>query len=371
MERASERAAKRQLAGVIESSRHEIVRRWLDRLREDDSVTAIPPTELQDALPDYLDHLRNELRDGGADEVDGAAWRMAVQEHAVTRASLHLDVRQVVHEFIVLRQVLSAVAVEKGATECTPVIASAVEAAIELSVQTYVEAREEEARRLQAASVGFLTHELRSPLNTAILAAEEIRGVSGGEHSNLHAMLDRNLQRLRNEIDGVLEVAKKEAENAECRPAKTTLGDVISDTLEDATEQAQHKGLELEARFDPDVEVELDPALTRTALSNLLDNAVKYTEQGRIEVAVEATTDALGFHVRDTCPGISDEDLANIFEPFHRGHTAEKGTGLGLCIARRAAALQGGTLQAESPEPRGCHFWLTLPRKVRPRRSRP
>jgi two-component system sensor histidine kinase ChiS len=68
-------------------------------------------------------------------------------------------------------------------------------------------------------------------------------------------------------------------------------------------------------------------------------------------------------HVRDTCHGLSSEELSTIFEPFRRGRTRKAGTGLGLSITRRAVEVQGGSVHAESPEPLGCHFWIELPQR--------
>jgi len=73
--------------------------------------------------------------------------------------------------------------------------------------------------------------------------------------------------------------------------------------------------------------------------------------------------DGFTVHVRDTCDGISKEEIRTIFEPFNRGTTGKSGTGLGLAIARRAVEAQGGTIQVESGEPSGCHFWITLPKQ--------
>src|SRR4030095_7790205 len=102
--------------------------------------------------------------------------------------------------------------------------------------------------------------------------------------------------------------------------------------------------------YDPETEVYVDPLLTRSALQNIADNAAKYTDRGEVSVVVETGRDKLTVHVRDTCGGISKEEIQTIFEPFERGTTGKSGTGLGLAIARRAIEAQGGTIQAESPQ---------------------
>ena len=98
-----------------------------------------------------------------------------------------------------------------------------------------------------------------------------------------------------------------------------------------------------------------------SAIQNLADNAVKFTDHGRVEIMLERRGDQAVIHVRDNCPGISAAELEKIFEPYERGSSEKPGTGLGLAIARRAITLMGGTIGAESNAKRGCHFWITVP----------
>jgi signal transduction histidine kinase len=132
--------------------------------------------------------------------------------------------------------------------------------------------------------------------------------------------------------------------------------------LEGAREIAADKGLAFNARYDPELRVRVDAELTHSAVQNLADNAVRYTDAGSVEVSVDVGREDWVIHVRDSCGGISQESLRTIFEPFERGATRKPGTGLGLAIARRAVEAQGGSVGAESPGPSGCHFWIRLPR---------
>ena len=109
----------------------------------------------------------------------------------------------------------------------------------------------------------------------------------------------------------------------------------------------------------------MDSGLTSAALQNLADNAAKYTDEGGIAIDVEEQPDTVVVHVRDSCVGISQEELKTLFEPFSRGNTDKAGTGLGLAIARRAVESQGGSIGAESPGHSGCHFWVALPKHAR------
>jgi signal transduction histidine kinase len=103
--------------------------------------------------------------------------------------------------------------------------------------------------------------------------------------------------------------------------------------------------------------------LTASAVQNLVDNAVKFTDHGEVTFVVEPRDGDVVFHVRDSCAGIDEDDLRLIFEPFRRGHSGKAGTGLGLAIARHAVESQGGTIHVESTPGVGCHFWFILPKE--------
>jgi signal transduction histidine kinase len=123
---------------------------------------------------------------------------------------------------------------------------------------------------------------------------------------------------------------------------ETSEQDIVEPATAVARRSAVAKGLAFAVRFEAKRRVRVDPDLTRSALQNLVDNAVKYTDAGGVEVAIGATDAVWSIHVRATCPGLSCEELVTIFKPYRRGSTRKQGTGLGLAIARRAIEAQGG-----------------------------
>jgi signal transduction histidine kinase len=162
-------------------------------------------------------------------------------------------------------------------------------------------------------------------------------------------------------IDGVLLTEKLEAGEVTIAPAETTLGRLM-EPVETLRGPAEQKGLRFHTAYDPDLTLAVDVDLTRSVLQNLAENAVKYTDDGEVEFSITNEGDEVVIDVRDTCKGLSLEELGTIFEPFKRGRTDKTGTGLGLAIARRAVAAQGGSIHAESPGPSGCHSSVRLPR---------
>jgi signal transduction histidine kinase len=241
-----------------------------------------------------------------------------------------------------------------------------IEAAIASSVRSYVEARDYAARMKEAEHISFLAHELRNPLGAVKLSAVRLRQSFRESDEGVHLLeiLERNVERLEALINGVLRVERLEVGKTPLHIAELELGGLLDAPIATAKLGAEAKGLGLTAAYDPHLLVLADPELATSAVSNVLDNAVKYTDSGGIRVVAEPEAARILIHVWDNCPGISQEELRIIFEPFERGHSKKPGSGLGLAIAGRALEAQGGSIGAESPEERGCHFWITLPRAL-------
>jgi signal transduction histidine kinase len=361
------------LGQAIDQNRLEIERRWLARVQaEVVDRPSISLTQLRDGLPHYLVALVEQLR--GSSDVDiearsEAAWTKVARDHGVTRVRHGFDITQLIHEFMVLRHVIHDISEESGvAVDGTDaVLADVLDAAISAAVKAYVDARDYETRKKQAEQIAFLIHEFRNPLTTATMIATQLRRRAAPELKRLLEILDRSHKSLSDLIDGVLLTEKLEAGKIECHPVELRLGQIMESALQAARGVAVQKGLAFEASYDPDRQVQVDPLLTRSAIQNLADNAVKYTDRGHVEVMVEDDGGELIVHVRDTCQGLSAEELRTIFEPFERGATRKAGTGLGLAIARRAVEAQGGSIGAESPGQAGCHFWVRIPAAGRPK----
>ena len=356
----------RDLGRVIATRAKDIEARWLERvLAEVAGKIDVELTHLRDGIPDYLAALGRLLSESGREDNGAVSWAQVARDHGITRVRVGFDIEQLVREFVTLRKVIEEVAAEDLviAAPAGEKLADLIEAAITTSVGAYVERRDYEARRRQAENIGFLIHELRNPLMAAVSSAALAREHAVPAQHKAFEILERGHRRLTELIDGVLLTEKLEAGRAEPHPVELRIGDLLDGATLAARKAAADKGLVLEIHADPEQRIRADPELTRSALQNVVDNAVKYTDRGRVEIAVEAHERDCTIHVRDTCPGLSREELRTIFEPFRRGSTTKKGTGLGLAIAKRAIEAQGGSIHAESTAAEGCHFWLTLPKR--------
>ncbi|MCE8017520.1 response regulator [Halomonas sp. MCCC 1A17488] len=231
------------------------------------------------------------------------------------------------------------------------------------------------ARRAEAASqsksefLATVSHEIRTPLNGVIgmsdlLLDQPIDAQSREYARTLHVSAARLLEL----INDILDFSKIESGKLELERRPFRLAALIDDACELFAPRARGKGLALVTQISPVLPESLmgDPTRLRQVLLNLLSNAIKFTEQG--EVRVEATLSAQGrlnLAVCDTGPGIPEDKLAWLFEPFRQGDasTARRygGTGLGLAICRRLAEAMGGAIGVDSHPGRGSRFWIELP----------
>jgi signal transduction histidine kinase len=159
----------------------------------------------------------------------------------------------------------------------------------------------------------------------------------------------------------------------EVRVEEFSLRQAIESAVSVTHPLAREKGLEVEVAIEAELDVvELDPGKTKQVLYNLMSNAVKFTDSGKVTIsAARAATASERFElvVADTGIGIAPQDQARIFREFERvegSHSRRcEGTGLGLALTRRLVELQGGTITVESEPGRGSRFVVRLPTKAR------
>ncbi|MDO9118321.1 MAG: ATP-binding protein [Nitrospira sp.] len=179
-------------------------------------------------------------------------------------------------------------------------------------------------------------------------------------------------------INDILDFSKIEAGKLEIQPAALDLRDLVERTAEQLAERAQRKGLQLLAEYDPSAPTAVigDPIRIRQILTNLLGNAIKFTQQGDVRVHVtvdvppprEAGPAIFRIAVSDTGTGISSEGQARLFQSFSQvdgsSTRVHGGTGLGLSICKQLSELMGGTIGVHSVIGQGSTFWVTLPLPV-------
>lgn len=228
----------------------------------------------------------------------------------------------------------------------------------------------QEANRTKSDFLAVMSHELRTPL-TAIFGYAELlsTGVAGDMTTTQRAHLDRihaSAAQLLTIIEDILAYARTEAGRDQVHADSFQLSEVIHDAVLIVKPNVEKKGLRLEVHTAQDVTLNTDRAKVRQILINLVTNAVKFTEAGEIAIRASAVQQGwLEIAVEDTGIGIDPEDHDRIFEPFRQLEPSMTrkvgGTGLGLAVSRRFAALLGGTLSVHSQPGSGSRFTLRLP----------
>ena len=231
----------------------------------------------------------------------------------------------------------------------------------------------EEASRAKSEFLANMSHEIRTPMNAIVGLGHLVLQTTLAPHQRDYLLkINSAAGSLLGIIDDILDFSKIEAGRLSLEQRDFCLHGTVDEVVALLAAGASEKRLKLCCTIDSDVPETLvgDPLRLKQVLINLLGNAIKFTEQGRITLQVSVLTEdapgeqvTLGFFVCDTGIGLSTEQIARLFHPFTQidSSTTRRfgGTGLGLSICRRLVALMGGAITAEGTPGQGCTFTFT------------
>ena len=242
-------------------------------------------------------------------------------------------------------------------------------------IRTMEEARAqaERASSMKSEFVANMSHEIRTPLN-AVLGMVQLLGkttLTPVQHKYLD-MIRKSGKSLLGILEDILDFSKIEAGRLRIEPVDFQLDDILESVASLGTMNAAGKDLEVSITVDPLVPAQLhgDPLRLQQILLNLVGNALKFTSQGEVSLSIEllareADQLRIGFRVRDTGVGMSDEQQQRIFKPFSQADSSNTrkygGTGLGLVISKNLVELMGGHVGVRSMSRIGTEFFVTLP----------
>ena len=221
-------------------------------------------------------------------------------------------------------------------------------------------------QRVQNEFIGNVSHEVKNPIFAVFGYLEALASDSlGAEQRKKFAQkgLD-NMQRLNNLFSDLIEIAKLEYREDLIHPEPFDLQGLIEEVGDMLQSRADEKAIELDVE-NPSLHVVADRNRIRQVITNFVDNAIAYSDEGSVRVRMRRHLDKARIEVVDTGRGIPEEHLDRIFERFYRVDTARSrkagGTGLGLAIVKQILEAHGATPHVESTRGRGTRFWFELP----------
>lgn len=255
----------------------------------------------------------------------------------------------------------------------------AKEQAIELAKEREVNERLNDLnRRLQQANESLLqadrlkdeflantSHELRTPLTGILGCAAILREEVTEEQTEFIDMIDENGQRLLHTLDSLLDLARLRAGLMELRYDDVDVGATSFDIAQSYLPVAEKKAVNLEVKTEGDVKASIDGHCLECVLNHLIGNAVKFTDDGCIDISVKRDVNMIVLSVADTGIGIDEEFLPFLFDEFKQESTgltrSHEGNGLGLAVTAKLVDLMGGEIEVESRKGAGTTFTVHLP----------
>jgi signal transduction histidine kinase len=270
----------------------------------------------------------------------------------------------VVHAYGAICQSITELAIAKKApitNEEFRELNRCLDTAIAGAVTMFHAERAEGFTTRETEHLGFLAHELRNGLAIVNTSLRLIRSGTVGFGGSIGQVLDRALKRQQELIDRSLAEVRLRVDPKVHKETASFLP-LVDQIVVAAEVETRQKNQTLEIEVEPGLKIEADQYLLFSAVSNLVQNATKYScVGGKISLHARAIGDEVIIEVEDQCGGLGSTTPTDLFKPFEQQSRNREGLGLGLTIAHRAIALNGGTIDVKNLPGRGCVFRISLP----------
>jgi signal transduction histidine kinase len=347
---------------LLTANRDEIVRRCERKLRERHPDRE--PSELLDTIPEFLDEvIKAEHRIAAQPEStplpDDFEYARA---HGQQRFQRGYAIGELPHDFGTISDAIGEIAIERNIHLDAPsykLLTQCLDNAIAQSINEYfMLSRASEAQGV-ATWIGSLGQELRNAVSSALMAYTALDAGHVGIPSRTSRILERSLHRIESLVSRTL-AAMQLKSGTPLQREPINLRELVIDLIETVVHENHVKvGVEI----DPALIIFADVRLLESAISNLVQNAIKFTRpHGQVTVHAAARDDAVQIDVDDECGGFAGKDTDALFEAFVQGEQRNGGVGLGLAITRQAIEAHGGRVTVRDMSPRGCRFSIWMPR---------
>ncbi|HJU11480.1 MAG TPA: ATP-binding protein, partial [Candidatus Binataceae bacterium] len=374
------------IGDLFKSCRENLLDRWCQMVRADESLPAqrltLSDADLKDHLPALLDTIVEALK--GQYPNDGKVHERGAQ-HGHTRRLNGYSLEQVIWEFAIFRKLLRETLDELSSSESWNTLIDGRELILEItdrseigSIRQYIEetslerdaARDalREANEQKDRFLAVLSHELRNPL-AAMRAAIHImksNTFSDAQKNRAFEIIDRQTEYQRRLVDDLLDVNRISQGKIQLKEEKIDLRTPIKNAIAAFLPAIEAKGMKFQLLGADRAAVAMaDPVRIEQIVSNLLNNALKFTSSGgSIEIDLSQEGEAATISVRDSGAGIDPSAVERIFDLFAQARSgpSDAGVGIGLWLAKQLAEMHGGTIQAYSDGPgKGARLSVRLP----------
>lgn len=393
----------KDLGKTLEAKIEQVVEQWITSVYDAsviETAQQLPYQAVRNSLPEVLrelSQLLSKFQPGNHRELEDRSFF-----HGLIRAQQGYDAPEIVREYQLLREAILD-ALEANLIQGTPaevlaavrLIDSFLNEIITASLESYIEERLSELQRLQSQltltnqelnrllqvqkeNLSFMVHEIKNPLNsiighsTVMLQKQRQTLKAKAADTNL-AQLERVLRNGRKVlklVNDTLEIARYDRGQFQLNLEPIELSSLITEILEDVLEPAANaKAIALVAELDEaPSQITTDPLRLQQVITNLVSNAIRYTEVGNIQlICKQLSPQYWSLAVIDTGIGIAPEHQVSIFEAYSQVENSDKsndGSGLGLAIVKQIVSLMDGTIELTSQLGEGTAITVTLPRDL-------
>ena len=379
-----------------------VIERWVEEVRQDEEIESsktLTYESIRDSLPIVLEAIASLLNESTLTANPSQKVEKNSLEHGIVRAEQGYDAAEIIYEYRLLRQVLFVELEPDLLTGTAAEVLQAVrkidailDEVIFLSLESYVEAQLEKLEQMQAQlllnnqqlnrliqsqkdNFSHFAHELKNPLNSIIgfsslLLQQQQRKIKGQSTSLDFQLIEKMLnngEQLLRLVNDTLEISRYEAGQVTLNLIQVDISALIRSVVETLELSARQKDLKMIVNLDQaPPQVMTDALRMQQILTNLVSNAIRYTDSGTIHVICQrCNQEAWQLIVIDTGIGISPTEQERIFQPYYRAGSQEtylpESTGLGLAIVDRLVNLLSGKVVLVSQVGLGSTFTVTFP----------
>jgi signal transduction histidine kinase len=350
----------------LSEHRDTVIARWEERVRpmlaDDPELT---DDQLRDSLNVFLDEVIAALV-AGRGQLAAEQRSPIARDHGQQRQLLARRIDAVVREYWLLLECVFELAREHGESVCDPAfaeLAGLLFVGAAEATDAYAERQDAQQRRAAFEFFAFAAHELRNPLSSARMAWSLIVRENRLDPRHVE-IVTRSLDRVASLVDDVITHSRVASMplGLPLRRERIAVARVVEEVRVESAFDADAKGIRLEIGDLTGLELDGDHRLLRSALTNLLRNAIKFThEGGSVTVRGGREQGRVFVEVEDRCGGLPVERAEKIFEAFMQSSEDRSGFGLGLAITKQAVEAMGGTIGVENQPGVGCTFRIDLP----------